>query len=71
VFVAGLTHSSDFPTVPGSFQLTNNASDGGAGFVAKFSTPSGAMPIVRDFAISLTPASISMKAGQSATTTIT
>ena len=71
VFVAGLTHSSDFPTVPGSFQLTNNASDGGAGFVAKFSIPSGAMPIVRDFAISLTPASISMKAGQSATTTIT
>lgn len=71
VFVAGLTHSGDFPTVPGSLQLTNNASDGGAGFVAKVSVPSGAMPLVRDFAISLTPVSISMKAGQSAMTTIT
>jgi hypothetical protein len=71
VYVAGLTHSSDYPTVPGSFQLTNNASDGGAGFVAKFSIPKDATPIVQNFAISVNPAALTIIAGQSGTTTIT
>jgi hypothetical protein len=71
VYVAGLTHSSDYPTVAGSFQLANNAIDGGAGFVAKFSIPPNATPIIQNFSMSVSPLALTVASGQSAATTIT
>lgn len=40
IYVAGLTFSSDFPIVPGSFETTYSATPGGTGFVSKFN-PTG------------------------------
>jgi hypothetical protein len=36
IYVAGLTFSSDFPTVAGSFETTYSSTPGGTGFVSKF-----------------------------------
>lgn len=36
IYVAGLTFSSDFPTVAGSFETAYSATPGGTGFVSKF-----------------------------------
>ena len=40
IYVAGLTFSSDFPTVAGSFETAYSATPGGTGFVSKFN-PTG------------------------------
>lgn len=40
IYVAGLTFSSDFPTVAGSFETTYSDTPGGTGFVSKFN-PTG------------------------------
>jgi hypothetical protein len=69
VYVAGLSHSTDFPTTPGAFQTMTVAT--GAGFISKIAVPQGATPVIRDFSISLSPASLAIAPGQSGTATVT
>jgi hypothetical protein len=70
-YIAGLTHATDFPTTTGAFQLTNNASDLGTGFISKFTVPQGGTVLVHDFALTTNPSSATIARGQSASTTIT
>lgn len=50
IYVAGLTFSSDFPTVAGSFETTYSSTPGGTGFVSKFN-PTGSQLVYSTFLV--------------------
>lgn len=65
-YVAGVAGSTDFPTTAGAYLTT-----GSGGFISKFAVPQGSQLINRNFTMAASPASATIKRGQTATTTVT
>lgn len=68
--VAGVAESSNFPVSTGALETTTSSM--GAGFIAKMTIPAGGDTLVsRDFTVAASPATLTLSAGQSGTSTIT
>lgn len=70
VYLAGFSHSTDYPTTPGAIQSKGIGAGTPQGFVSKFSIPPNGVLLQRDFTMSLNPSTATISEGQSAATSV-